>query len=116
MKDKLILQGVTIDVTIGVYDWEREKPQPLTVDLELAENVVRAGKSDNVSDALDYAAVIEDLRGHLAQGEYQLVEKVAFEIADRLNYKFGVKKFRVRVSKKPPIEGVQAAVVEIDRL
>ncbi len=115
MSERLLLQGISVDVKVGVYDWERESTQVLRVDLEMPIDATRAAQSDNVAETVDYAAVIEDMRAMLVKKEYKLVETIAVEIADRVMQQFWLKQIKVSVSKKPPIEGLENAVVVIDR-
>ncbi len=51
--DIVFLQQLQLEAVIGVYDWEREIRQPLTMDLELATDVKAAASTDRIQDALD---------------------------------------------------------------
>ncbi|HAE90434.1 MAG TPA: bifunctional dihydroneopterin aldolase/7,8-dihydroneopterin epimerase, partial [Idiomarina sp.] len=55
--DEVLIEGLEVDATIGVYDWEQDIQQKLIIDLTLAWDCQRAGQSDSIDDALDYAAV-----------------------------------------------------------
>ncbi len=52
------IRGLRAQAVIGVYDWERHIRQTLVLDLEMASDTARAAASDQIADALDYAAVV----------------------------------------------------------
>lgn len=59
MADSVLIEGLVVETVVGVYDWERKVDQRLLVDLEMAWDNRVPGASDDVGDALDYAAVSE---------------------------------------------------------
>lgn len=48
----LIARGI-----IGVNDWEREKPQELSINIVLFADLREAGSSDNIQDCVNYRTV-----------------------------------------------------------
>ena len=52
--DRIFLRDLRVETIIGIYDWERETPQTVSIDLKLATDVTRAAQSDDIADALDY--------------------------------------------------------------
>ncbi|MGB2079359.1 MAG: dihydroneopterin aldolase, partial [Vibrio sp.] len=80
-RDIVFIQGLEIITTIGAYDWEQGIKQKLVLTLEMAHDNQPAGLSDNVEDALDYAQVSQAVIGHVQNGHFQLVERVAEEVA-----------------------------------
>ena len=55
--DIVYIKGLRATRVIGVYDWEREIRQSVVLDLEMASDNRRAAASDEIEDALDYAAI-----------------------------------------------------------
>ena len=51
------IRGLRAQAVIGVYEWERHIRQTLVLDLEMASDTARAAASDQIADALDYAAI-----------------------------------------------------------
>ena len=55
--DTVFVRGLRADAIIGCYDHERTIRQPLIIDLELASDVASGAATDQLEDALDYAAI-----------------------------------------------------------
>ena len=89
--DTVLIEGLAVETVIGVYDWEREVTQRLLVDLELAWDNSVPGASDDVADALDYAAVSERVSQCLQTLQPELLERAAEEVARLLQGEFGVR-------------------------
>lgn len=113
--DRIFLRDLRIETIIGIYDWERETPQTVSIDLELATDVARAAASDDIADALDYKAIAKRLIAFVGASRFQLVETLAERIAAILREEFGVSWVRVTVNKGGAIRGASAVGVEIER-
>lgn len=118
MTDKIILNGLEISGKHGCTEQERKKAQPFVVDAELYLDLTLAGKTDDLGDTIDYAAVITDIKKIVGGAPRNLIETVAQEIADFLLRRYllldGVKV--VLHKPKPPIgEKFSGAAVEIFR-
>ena len=90
MTDTVFIRGLKLVTVIGVYEWEREIQQELVLDIDLAWNITEPAATDDVSKALDYAAVTARLETFAAESQYQLVESFAEEAAKVLRNEFGV--------------------------
>lgn len=44
--DIVYVRGLEVKTVIGVYDWEREIKQPVTVDLDMACDIAKAAETD----------------------------------------------------------------------
>lgn len=115
MTDSVMIEGLAVETVIGVYDWEREVTQRLLIDLELAwDNRVPAA-SDDVADALDYAAVSERVSGYLKAAQPQLLETAAEGISDLLQREFGVRWLRLVLRKPGAVPAAACVGVAIER-
>jgi len=46
--DKVIIKNLVARGVIGIYDWERAKPQEILINISLFGDLVKAGDSDNI--------------------------------------------------------------------
>lgn len=76
----ITLKKLHVMTTLGVYDWEKEAKRPvvLTIALQIADS--KAGDSDAMDDAVDYAMVEERVIQRLEGMSYQLIEKLVTDI------------------------------------
>ncbi|MDW6001817.1 bifunctional dihydroneopterin aldolase/7,8-dihydroneopterin epimerase [Vibrio mangrovi] len=113
--DKVFIEQLVVVTTIGVYDWEQQIKQKLVFDIEMAHDNRPAGKSDDVSDALDYAQVSQQVIQHVENGSFLLIERVAEEVADLIMTTFSVPWLRIRLTKPGAVPQAGGVGVVIER-
>ena len=114
MPDRLMIHELAAMCRLGIYEWEQEKPQAVTIDLELDINAARPAKDDDVRQAVDYARLVHSVK-QLAEGRpYRLMETLAEDVAARVLGEFGVRRVVVRVTKRA-LPAIGYAAVEIQR-
>jgi len=112
VSDIVFIRGLQLPTVIGVYAWEREVRQELLLDLEMAWDIGPAGVSDDVKDALNYAAVASHLRAFAANNSFELLEKMATQLADAVMAEFAVPWVRLRLCKPGAVtEAVDVGVL-----
>lgn len=117
-RDWLHLTGMRFYARHGVHAHERELGQTYRVDVALAYDLSRAGRSDDLADTIDYGLVHRLVREAVEGEPRNLVERVAEEVAQRLLAGTPATAVRVRLAKlHPPIEGatIDEETVEIER-
>lgn len=82
MPDRIELRGLTLSASVGVLPEERARRQPIEVDLDVEVDLAAAAASDDLADAVDYAAVCAAVEGAVASGHVQLLEQLAARVAD----------------------------------
>ena len=115
MQDKVVIEGLAVMTTIGVYDWEQTIKQPLLIDLTMNWNNKPAGSSDDIKDCLDYALVSQAIIDLLTSTRFFLIESVAEEIAKLVLTRFSVEKVKVKVNKPGALREANNVAVIIER-
>lgn len=97
--DVITISGISATGFHGVFEHERREGQTFVVDVKVATSFRVSAASDDVSDTLDYGlmsqAVVEEIQG----GPYNLIEKLASVIVDRLMRDFTPLAVQVTVHK-----------------
>jgi dihydroneopterin aldolase len=115
--DTIILSGIRALGAHGVLPEEQSRPQPFEVDVELAVDLHAAGRSDALSDTIDY----DGLAGRIVQiveaGGCSLLEALAARIAADCRADPRVEGVVVTVKKlRPPVPvHVDHVAVRIER-
>ncbi len=113
--DCLFLEGLEVPCRIGCTDPERATPQSLRVELRLfCPSLREAGVSDDLEKTVDYrlaADLIDAVQGQ----EYLLIERVAEVLAEVVLKNRLVDHVTVSVKKRPPVQGLEWAGVQITR-
>ncbi|MDH5326712.1 MAG: dihydroneopterin aldolase [Gammaproteobacteria bacterium] len=97
--DIIYLHDLKIETIIGIFDWEREIKQTVSLNLDMAADIRAAAQSDNIEDTLDYKAVAKRLIDFVGNSEFQLVESLAEHCANIVLNEFGVRWLRLRLNK-----------------
>ena len=113
--DIIFLRELKVETLIGVYEWEKRVPQTLQLDLEIALPNSRAGQSDDIADALDYAAIVRHIQDVLNSRHFNLLEALAEHIAQILLTDFNAPWVKVSVAKLNAIRGSRRVGINIER-
>lgn len=113
--DRVFIEGLSIETTIGIYEWERRIRQPLVFDLEMAFDNRVPATTDAVVDTLDYKAVSKRLIEFVTATDFGLVETLAERCAELVQREFGIRWVRLKLSKPGAVRGARAVGVVIER-
>ncbi|NQD93955.1 dihydroneopterin aldolase [Pseudomonas sp. CrR25] len=114
--DTVFIKGLEVDTVIGAYDWERTICQCLRLDLFLGWDNRPAAVGDDLSKALDYAAVSARVQAFADEAQFILVETFAERLAELLMAEFQIPWVRLRVTKPDAVAAAVGGVgVEIER-
>lgn len=113
--DIVYIRDLRIETVIGIYDWEREIRQTVSLDLEMGTDIRRAGETDHIDDTLDYKSVAKALIEFVEKSEFQLVEALAEKCSQIIINDFNVPWLRLRLSKPGAVTGSQDVGVLIER-
>jgi len=113
--DIVYVRGLEVKTVIGIYEWEREIKQPLSIDLDMASDIGKAAETDDYQYVLDYKKVCMRVTALIEQSELRLLEAMAEEIARVVRQEFNVPWIRVRIGKPAAITGAKDVGVIIER-
>jgi dihydroneopterin aldolase len=113
--DIVFIEDLQIETVIGIYDWEREIRQTVSLDLEMATDISRAAASDKIEDTLDYKSVAKRLISFVEESHFELVETLAEKICTILRDEFGVSWVRLTLHKPGAVSGSKSVGVRIER-
>jgi len=113
--DRIFLGGMEAPCIIGIYDWEREIPQTVRIDLELATDVLSAARADDIEAATDYKSISKCVLQLVRESSYGLIETLAEEIARTCLRESSVSWVRVRLAKPGALRGARDVGIEIER-
>ena len=57
MKDIIYIEDLRVKTIIGIFDWERETKQEVSIDIEFPFDCMKAAKNDSIEDTLDYKKI-----------------------------------------------------------
>ena len=113
--DIIYINDLRIETIIGIYGWERKTRQTVVLDIEMGTDILKASKTENVEDTLNYKLVAERLFEFVGESEFELVETLAERISDILLNEFNVPWLRLKLNKQGALKGVRDVGVIIVR-
>ncbi|MGC1510411.1 dihydroneopterin aldolase [Ketobacter sp.] len=111
----VFVRELKIQTVIGIFDWERAIRQTVVLDLEMASDIAKAGRNDNIDDALNYKSVSDRITAFVEASQFQLVETMAEKIAALVMDEFSVPWVRLRLGKPGALPNARDVGVIIER-
>ena len=115
MTDQILIKDLLLRTVIGINDAERRDRQDVLVNLVLDADLRPAGRSDDVSDAVNYRTLAKQVIQLVENSQFYLVEKLATEIAAVCLSDPRVRRARVTVEKPGALRFARSVGVTIER-
>ena len=113
--DIVFIHDLQVETVIGIYDWERKIRQTISLDIEMATDISKAAKSDDIEDTLSYKTVAKRLIEFIEQSEFELVEALAEKICSIILDEFSVPWVKLTLHKPGAVRGSKSVGVMIER-
>jgi len=121
-RDVIAIEGLEVDCVVGVYPNERDRLQPLRVDLYMECDTLRAGQHERLRDSVDYAAVASQVTFLLKTCRFGMLETAAHALSRLLlappalgERRAQVEALRLRLTKPFALSGLAVPSLEIQR-
>ncbi len=108
--DRLAASGI-----IGVHPWEREQEQTLYITVQLTADVQAGAEHDDLSLTIDYSDVAQRVRHLVATAKAQLIEHLAWRLADSLSQAYSLAEVEVRIDKPNAVDAAHNTSVTYRR-
>jgi dihydroneopterin aldolase len=115
MMDTVFVKDLRFKTIVGIWDWERQMPQTVSIDLEMGWDVKPAAQSEDIKDALDYKKVSKRVEQFVTESKFQLVETAADSIAEMVMDEFSVPWIKVAIHKPYAVTKSKAVGVVVER-
>ncbi|MFZ9034587.1 MAG: dihydroneopterin aldolase [Francisellaceae bacterium] len=117
---RLSLQGIGLDVYLGVFDFEQQQTQHVEVDICLDFlNRPRGCHTDAHEDVLCYAALNDHLIGVVKDRRFQLIEYLCCQLSEAvMDFLKSVEMaadIRLTVHKNPPLDNIKRACFTVEK-
>lgn len=109
------MEGLNLDASIGVFEWEKKIKQRLVFDIELFCDFSAASQSDDIKDAVNYAQVCEEIAKLISLKHYQLLEFLAERICCHLFDCFNVSAIKLSIFKPEAVPRTTSVGVKVFR-
>lgn len=97
--DEIMIQNLAVNGVIGIFDWERNIKQKISMDICIGCDISKASISDNIQDAVDYKKISKSIIEFVSKSEFYLIEKLANEVAKLILSFEGAQNVKLKLSK-----------------
>ncbi|MEI6893575.1 MAG: dihydroneopterin aldolase [Colwellia sp.] len=113
--DKVFIKGLSIQTTIGFFQWEKEIKQTLVIDLAMGWDITNAALNDDLEETLDYADISVVIERFANDNPVDLIETLAERLANYLMTQYQIPWLKLSISKPGAVHNAQTVGVEIER-
>ena len=113
--DKVHIKNLEVEAIIGIFQWEREVKQIISVDIEMDFDNKKAASSDDIRDALDYKKVGKRVSAYIQGSKANLVESLAEKVSKIILKEFPVSRLVLTLSKPGALRGSESVGISITR-
>ena len=115
MSDQILIRDLLLRTIIGINEEERRDRQDVLINIVLHADIRAAGASDDIGDAVNYRTITKQVITRVEESGFNLVEKMATEIAAICLQDPRVEAVDVRVEKPGALRFARSVGVEIHR-
>jgi dihydroneopterin aldolase len=113
--DKVYIKGLSIQTTIGFFEWEKQIKQTLVIDLTMAWDTASAAANDELAKTLDYADISVAIERFANENPVDLLETLAERMAKFLMDTYHIPWLKLGIGKPGAVHNAQTVGVEIER-
>jgi len=113
--DRILIEGLCARCIIGVNHDERRELQDVVIDIDMYTDMAVPGRTDSITDAVNYKEVKKKVLGFVESSQFFLIEALAEAIAKLCLEDPAIEKVRVRVDKPLALRFAKTVGVEITR-
>jgi dihydroneopterin aldolase len=111
----LTLHDLTLNVILGVFDFEKEVPQTININLTLDFlTMPLACESDKHQDAICYAGLAEYLQNFCHAKTFQMIEHLSLQLTLQTQKYLSIPaNISLEIFKNPPVDNLRLASFKV---
>ena len=113
--DTVLIETLSVDTVIGVYDWEKQIQQTLIYDIEMQTCITKAAATDELAYTLDYEAVSNRVIAHTQAARVALLETLIEQVAQMILNEFAVRSVTITLRKPGAVKAAKSVGIRIVR-
>ena len=113
--DTIFIREFRVDAWVGIYEWEKQRPQILEMEIEIGIPGNEVGLTDNIHDTVHYGEVVSRITAELAERKFKLLEALAEHLCGIITGEFRAPWVRLSVAKLGHIPRVRKVGVTLER-
>lgn len=112
--NKIIIRGLEISTSIGIYDFEKNDNQPLIFSAEIDFMDGKLFQEDKIDNTLNYEQIISTIKKICASRHYNLLEVLGEDICTALLKTHDINSIRLQIDKPNVLKSEPAGIIGIE--
>ncbi len=113
--DLIFLNDFTLQANVGVYKHEKEKTQPIKINVIAKVRNPKRINDNNLQSVVCYNQISKKIKKIIKSGHTVLLEKLAEKIFQECFKNKRIETMKIRLEKPEAIEGAVGAGIEVER-
>ncbi len=113
--DKIFIDNLIVFGILGIHPHEQRKKQLIRVSVEVAVDISKAAKNDDVEKTIDYSTLSEDIIHFIEQSNFGTIEALIDALAETIIEKYNIESVWLRIEKPNAVPQADSVGVEIER-
>jgi dihydroneopterin aldolase len=113
--DIIFLNDFTLQANVGVYKHEKEKTQPIRINVIAKVRNPKRINDNNLQSVVCYNQISKKIKKIIKSGHTILLEKLAEKIFQECFKNKRIETMKIRLEKPEAIEGASGAGIEVER-
>ena len=113
--DTIFIREFRVEAWVGIYEWEKQRPQTLEMEIDIGIPGNEVGRTDNIHDTVNYGEVVSRVQAELAGRKFKLLEALAEHVCGIVTSEFKAPWVRLSVAKLGHIRNLRKVGVVLER-
>jgi 7,8-dihydroneopterin aldolase/epimerase/oxygenase len=113
--DTIFIREFRVEAWVGIYEWEKLRPQTVELEIEIGIPGHEAGLRDDIARTIHYGEVVDRIVRELTDRRFGLLEALAEHLAGIITGELKASWVRLSVAKLGHIRNVRKVGVTIER-
>ena len=112
---KVLIKELILDLKLGYYDFEKEKPQKVKFSLEIDYEDKKPSNDKDLKSIVNYAKIVKLIKKLVKNKHYNFLETLAEDVFDEIFKDKRIDKISLRIEKLEIIKNCTSVGIQISK-
>ena len=112
---KVLIKDLLLDLKLGYYDFEKEKPQKVKFNLDINYEDKKPSNDKDLKSILNYAKIVKLIQKLVKNKHYNFLETLAEDVFDELFKDKRIEKISLQIEKLEIMKNCSSVGIQISK-
>ena len=112
---KILIKGLTLDLMLGYYDFEKDKPQKVKFSLEVDYRDKKPTNDKDLKSIVNYDKIVKLIKKLVKNKHYNFLETLAEDVCDELFKDKRIDKITLQIEKLEIMKDCSSVGIQISK-